>query len=858
MTGQGLSLAELPIDSVLPLLCGALRHDGVVVLQAEPGAGKTTRVPAALLDAGLAGDKSIVVLEPRRIAARAAAEWVARERGKRLGDEVGFQVRFARKGGASTRVWFMTQGLFARKLANDAFLDDVGILVLDEFHERHLSGDVALAVARELRRTVRPDLRLLVMSATLDTVGIARYLGGCPVVECPGRAHPVEIVFDVHQDRRRLPERVASAVSSALAADLSGGDVLVFLPGVGEIRRCTDAIAAVSGRGDIDVLPLHGDLPLDRQRAVLQAGARRRVVLATNVAETSVTVDGVSTVIDSGLARVAELDSGRGINRLRLAPISKASADQRAGRAGRQGPGRCVRLWTADEHASRREQEVPEIRRAELSSAMLELQGWGVEGFDALEWLDEPPPGAVARARVLLTDLGAISPQGQVGRDGHAMMRLPASPRVARLLLDTVRSGCRARGALAGALLGERDVLVEARSFADAGAPRPAGNCDLSVRIELFERAARRDLTGAACRDLGLEPGAVRVVERARSQYESATRDLAGPADASDDESLRRALLRAFPDRVARRRRKGEASAVMVGGTGIRLAPTSVVRDAHFFIAIDLTSGRREERSEATVRMACAIHPDWLEECFPEAMSAESVVEIDEERGCVVEIERFEYRDLTVSESRRRGRPSAQASQKLADFVRRRGSVLGDTGSIPRRLELVRHRFPDLGMPDPEELLSSAVDAACAGKTGIDELGRIDLAEILAGLLTYKQRQALATYAPLRFEIPSGRAAAIDYVRAPAPTISARVQELFGLVDTPRLVGGAVPLVVELLAPNNRPVQITEDLRSFWENTYPEVRKQLRGRYPKHDWPEDPSTARASRGPKKRRTRAGG
>ncbi|MEO8604465.1 MAG: helicase-related protein, partial [bacterium] len=502
----------------MPALTAALRTGTRVVLRAPPGAGKTTRVPAALLDAGIAGGKQVVVLEPRRIAARAAAEFVAAARGGAVGGEVGYRVRFEARGGAATRLWFLTEGVLGRQLARDPFLEDVGALVLDEFHERHLPGDVALAIARELQESVRPDLKLVVMSATLDTAALSAYLPGAAVLTSEGRAFPVRLVHAAAPDAGWLAPRVAAALAELLRDADDGGDVLVFLPGAAEIRRAAEALEPLARAHGLDVLPLHGDLPLQAQHRVLQRGARRRVVLATNVAETSLTVEGVTAVIDSGLARIAEYDARRGLNTLRVAPISRAAAEQRAGRAGRTAPGRCVRLWTAAEHAARLPRETPEIRRLELSATALDLRAWGAPDLTRFGWLDAPRPSAVAQADALLRGLGALGSGGAITPLGRELLTVAAPPRIARLLVEARRRGVGDRGALLAALAAERDILLEARAFGGRDAvPWAAGTSDLLLRAELFEEAERAGFGDALGRRLGLDRGALRTVERARN-----------------------------------------------------------------------------------------------------------------------------------------------------------------------------------------------------------------------------------------------------------------------------------------------------------------------------------------------------
>jgi len=832
----------LPIDTLLPEAVAALGRSRRLILRAAPGAGKTTRVPAALLDAGLGGDGHVVVLEPRRIAARAAAEFVARERGGVVGGDVGYRVRFEQRGGPSTRLWFVTEGVFGRQLVGDPFLEQVGVVVLDEFHERHLAGDVALAVVRHLQDTVRPDLRLVVMSATLDTEAVARVLEGAAVLTSEGRTFPVAIEHD--EADGPVPARVAAALRRTLEVP---GDVLVFLPGAAEIRRTAEAIAPLAAAADLDVVPLHGDLPLDAQQRALRPGARRRVVLATNVAETALTVEGVTTVIDSGLARVARFDPRHGINVLRLQGVSRAAAEQRAGRAGRTAPGRCIRLWSRAEHVGRRAFETPEMLRLDLARTVLELRAWGLAAVGDLAWVDAPPPAALARADRLLALLGAVDPASDgLTPTGRRMLALPAEPRVARLLVEAERAGASDDGALVAALASERDVLASGRAF---GTTRdfPPGLSDLLLRAELFLDAARRRFAPEACRALGLEPRAVHAVERARRQL----RRVLARAGSGDARTLLRLVLAGFPDRVARRRATGGPRAVMVGATGVVLAPESVVREAEVFVAVDV---ERTGGPEARVRVASAIEPAWLAELFPGSVTGTAELVYDATAARVVARVRTQYHDLVLAETTRTDVDRAAAGEILAEVVRRDPRSLLDEAeqALLARLAFLARAMPELALPgDPDALAADALAGLALGRTSLAEVRRADARAAIIGHLSSAQRAALAREAPPAHVLPSGRHATVRYPADRPPVVAARIQEVFGLPTTPRLAAGRVPLVVELLAPNDRPVQVTDDLASFWRTTYAEVRKQLRGRYPKHDWPEDPRTAKPSTRPRR-------
>ncbi len=845
-------MKPLPIDPLLPDIIAELGRASRLVLRAPPGAGKTTRVPAALLDAGCAGDKQVLVLEPRRIAARAAAEFVSAERGGRVGGEVGYRVRFEQRGGEATRLWFVTEGVLGRQLGHDPFLERVGVVVLDEFHERHLPGDVALGVIHELQQHVRPDLKLVVMSATLETERLAAYLGDCPVLTSEGRAYSVRIEYAPTADDRPLSARVATTLRRVLAAGDDAGDVLVFLPGAAEIRRVTAAVEPIAAEAGLTLTPLHGDLPLDAQQRALGRTGQRKVVLSTNVAETALTIEGVTTVIDSGLAREARFDAKHGLNALRVVAISRAAADQRAGRAGRTAPGRCLRLWTQAEHAHRRERETPEIVRLDLSSTLLELRAWGLRDLHQFPWLDPPSDAAVQRAEQLLHVLGAVDTRGAITATGQRMLALSVPPRLARMLIEAAQRGCPNDGALLAALASERDICLEQRALSDSPVSQwPAGPSDLLLRMQLFEEAARRHFDRAICTSLGLDGRAVHAVERARRQLARVVGDDHRGSDAADTETLLRCTLAGFPDRVVRRRAAGSPRGVMVGGTGVVLTDSSVVRETDLFVAIEVDAAPRRVRAEARVRVASAIRREWLSEMFADAVRTLQAIEFDWERERVVERTQELFQDLVLGEAVQLDVDPQRAGDVLAAAARQnptRAVRIGEAEkNLAARIGFLQRALPELGLPpEPNALLVDALVSLCAGRSSFAELRGADVLAAVRSRLTVTQLRTLDRDAPAQYRLPSGRLAAVRYADDKPPVLAARIQEVFGLEATPRLAGGRVRLVLELLAPNQRPVQITDDLESFWQHTYPEVRKHLRGRYPKHAWPEDPLAAAAT------------
>lgn len=858
---------QLPIDPLLPEAVAALRAGPALVVEAPPGAGKTTRLPPALLAAGLAGGGEVVVLEPRRLAARMAARRVAAELGERPGETVGWQVRFEDVSGPRTRLRFVTEALLTRRLLSAPELPGVGAVVLDEFHERHLDGDLALALLRRLLGR-RRDLKLVVMSATLDAGPVARFLGA-PALRSEGRAFPVTIEHLGAEEAARelrLEARVASAVRRVLREE-PDGHVLVFLPGAAEIRRAREALAGLEAA---DVLPLHGELPPEEQDRAVAPSARRKVILATNVAETSVTIEGVVAVVDSGLARVAAHSPWSGLPTLALRKVSRASAAQRAGRAGRTRPGRCLRLYTRHDHDARPEFDQPEIRREDLAETALALASLGVVP-DAAFWLDAPLPAAWAAAQALLRDLRAVDGGGAITELGRRLARLPLHPRLGRLLVAAGEAGAGREGALVAALLGERDIRAsEAGRFSagpGAAARRdvPTGPSDLLELASLFEEAARARFGEGALRRLGLAPGAVQAVERARRQLErhagrgpspsprGAGGGPGGGAGASED-ALLRATLAAFPDRVARRRAPGSDEVVLAGGGSARLAAESAVREAPLLVAVDAEERRahvpgRPPASGAVVRLASAVTPELLLDLFPEALRYEDEVRWDAAAERADGFERLVYRDLVLEETRAPRPDPERAAAVLFEAARARGArAFAAEGALDRllaRLAFAARHAPEAARAAPsEEALDDALREACQGRRSFAELREVGLDGALLARLGPAARAAVERLAPERVTLPGGRSVRIQYQAGDEPPwIESRLQDFFGLADGPRVAQGRVPLVLHLLAPNGRAQQVTTDLAGFWERHYPALRRELMRRYPRHAWPEDPLRA---------------
>lgn len=841
--------APLPIDDVLPQVLDGLRQREALVLEAPPGAGKTTRVPAALLDAGLAGDKEVVVLQPRRLATRLAAARVAEERGERLGDVVGYQVRFDDVSSAKTRLRFVTEGLLTRRLVGAPRLPEVGCVVLDEFHERHLAGDLALAMLRRLQLTTRPDLKLVVMSATLDATPIAAWLGDAPRVRSEGRPFEVRVDYLERDDERPLEVQVLGALKRLVQAGLDG-HVLVFLPGAAEIRRAMEACDDFARRQGLEVLALHGDLPAAEQDRAVRGGAKQKVILSTNVAETSVTIEGVAAVVDSGLARVASHSPWSGLPTLRLAKVSKASATQRAGRAGRTRAGACLRLYTRGDYEGRPAADAPEIRRVDLTEAALALRALGVEDTAAFPFFERPTEAALAAAESLLRRLGATDASGGLTAIGRRLLAFPTHPRLARLMLEAEVLGAGRDGATVAALLQERDVRLEARArFGGPGRGRDvqAGASDVLELLERFEAGRKSGARGA-----GLDASAVASVERVQRQLSRLLKaEAPAPKTRAEHEAaLLRAVLAGYPDRVAKRRRPRAPDVVFAsGGAGV-IDATSVVHEAELLVAVDA----EERRGTVTVRVASAVEPEWLLDAGAGELSERDALEWNASSQRVERVTRLAFGAVTLEERRQPAPASPGTTALLAEQARAAGPLAFiDAATLEAwacRVEALRAAFPAASFPaDVEAFVAEALVGLCDGLRSFKEVADAGLLDALRARLTPQQASLLAREAPEHITLAGGRRVQVHYERGRPPWVESRLQDFFGSTRGPAI--GQTPLVLHLLAPNMRAVQVTTDLTGFWERHYPALRRELMRRYPRHAWPEDPTTAQPT-GPRRR------
>ena len=852
-------IEPLPIDPLLPHVVSVVRAHASLVLTAPPGAGKTTRVPRALHEAGLAGAGEIVVLEPRRIAARLAAARVAAELEERLGESVGYTIRYERVGGPRTRIRFITEAVLTRRLVGDPALSGVAVVVLDEFHERNLHTDMALALVRRLQRKDRPDLKLLVMSATIDPDPAARFLGGAPVLRGTGAPYRAAIEFAERATDRPLHLETALAVRRALRAPMEG-DILVFLPGAAEIRQTAAALETIAGEQGLLVVPLHGDLAFRDQLRAVAPASRRKVILATNVAESSVTIPGVGIVIDSGLAREAGYSAWSGLPRLSLSRISKASADQRAGRAGRTREGHVLRLYTRHDFDTRPDFDRPEIQRLDLSELVLALHGLGIRDSREVEWLDAPPESALEAAESLLERLGAVDSAGRLSATGSEMLRVPVHPRLSRMILEGRRLGAGRESCLAAALMSERDIRVASRAFgrAKVRATRGGADSDLAELIELFEKAHRGGFESEAAARLDLDSRALESVDRHYRHLERAlpTRSARGTPAEDREEALRIALLAGFPDRVARLKKKGAPELLLSSGGTALLSDSSVVRDSPLLVALDVEekTGRKGslDSESVIVRLASAIEAEWLAALFPEQIAEEREFVWDEAAGRVDEIVRVNYGRLVLEEGRYPAPATVAVCAILAEAALRRD--LRDFpdaeafSALRLRLDLIGRHFPGLGAAEVRTDARSAVTAACTGCRSLAELKRSSLVEAALAPLAAEMRRLLEREAPERIALPGGRKLKVHYESDGPPWVESRLQDFFGMKRTPAICAGRQPLTVRLLAPNMRPVQMTQDLASFWKNHYPALRRQLQRRYPNHSWPEAGDSHRCPRG----------
>jgi ATP-dependent helicase HrpB len=824
---------------VLGAVRTTLATEKSLVLQAPPGAGKTTLVPLALLDAEWLGDKTIVMLEPRRIATRAAAEWIAHLIGERVGATIGYRMRGESRVSRDTRIEIVTEGILARRLQRDPTLDGVGVVIFDEFHERSLDADLGLALTLRTQALLREDLRIIVMSATLDGESISRLLGDAPIVSSAGRTFPVETTYVEPRPGARLETSIVATIADALSN--TDGDILVFLPGAAEIRRSAAALEARDLGGAV-VVPLYGAMPHDAQDRALRPDptGHRKIVLATSIAETSLTIEGVRVVIDSGLSRQPRFSLRTGMTRLETVRVSRASADQRRGRAGRLGPGICYRLWPEHENSHLLANTPPEIMSADLAPLALELAAAGVTDPLELDWLDPPTPSAFEQATELLRELDAVDARGSLTPLGREMAALPVHPRLAHMLLRSRALEATPLACQVAALLSERDVFRGTAGPIDA---------DLALRID----ALRRDDAFAPPAGAYVDRDAIR---RARTDADRLARQLGvslRPPSSLDALGVLVAL--AYPDRVAQRRAGTRSRFVLRNGRGAELHGAQTLSEQPYLATAELD----DQRPESRIFLAAGMTLDEIRETFAEQIVTEDVVEFDDATSSVISRRRERLGAIVLRDAVSSTTEPEAVRCVLLDAIRRRGSASLPWSDAARRLReriafVARHdvSWPDVSDAGLDARLDEWLGPLLDGVRRLSDLDRADLSEAVASMLDWRQRRRLDELAPTHIEVPSGSRIQVDYSDPSSPVLAVRIQEVFGMTESPRLAGGKVPLTMHLLSPAHRPVQVTQDLAGFWRTSYFDVRKDLRGRYPKHDWPEDPLEARATKRAKRR------
>ena len=858
---------RLPIYEIERDLIARLKTDRRLILSAPTGSGKSTQVPQMLLKHGLLGDGQVVVLQPRRLAARLLAARVASELGVKLGEEVGYQIRFENVTSAKTKIRFVTEGVLLRQMIDDPQLRGVSAILFDEFHERHLYGDITLAQALDQQEKHRPDLMLAVMSATLNAGELEKYLSSkseignrkseinCSVLASEGRMFPVEMEYaalPAYNDKRPVWEQAADAFSQYIHGG-GEGDVLVFMPGGFEIAQTIEAIRHTSEAKGFILLPLHGELPPRDQDAAVARYEKRKVVVATNVAETSLTIDGVRLVIDSGLARVARYDANRGINTLLIDKISQSSADQRAGRAGRTAPGVCMRLWSREEHAHRAPQELPEIKRLDLSEVVLTLKASGVEDLRTFRWLEKPDEISLTHAEELLTDLGAIH-DGKITAIGRKMLAFPLHPRYARMLLAAQEYGCVHQACLVAALTQGRDLLLRnCGKEVDSAREDLLGekaSSDFWILMRAWSFALNNQFRVDACRKLGIHAVTARQVGPLFEQFLRIAKDegLDTKPKEIKDEALQKCILIGFSDRVARRLDQGTLRCELVHDRRGVLARESVVQKSPLLVVSEIREieGRESSRTAAKevntiLSLATAIEADWLRELFPDDIKSDLHVQFDAQQKRVLAAELLRFRDLALAAKRIDPPPADAAARLLAD------EILAGRLLLPNwdhgveqwlaRLNLLCQHCADLQLPAiTDEDKKSIIEQLCHGAVSYKDIKEREVKPVVMSWLSQAQRELLDKHAPERLTLPNGRTPKVSYENGRPPFISLRIQELYDVNQTPKIALGRVPVTVHILTPGMKPIQVTQDLASFWREHYPKIKSELARKYPKHLW----------------------
>lgn len=850
-------LDSLPIDPFLPSLRECVAKHPITLLEAPPGTGKTTRAAPALLDLPLVQGKRIYLLQPRRLAAKSVAERIASEQNSRIGNRIGYQVRFDSRISSQTQLIVATEGILLRRLQEDASLSDTSIVVLDEFHERSLDSDLLLGMLRRVQQAIRDDLRLVIMSATLESSAIQTQLGGAPVIRVQSQNYPVKVFYQPPKAAQRPVEQMVEVLQEVVPKH--DGDVLAFLPGAGEIRRCCDRLAGSSLARDCDIRPLHGSMQLEEQSRAIETGSRRKIVLSTNIAETSLTIEGVRVVVDSGLARVMRYSPDVGLDRLSMEPISQSSAIQRTGRAGRVAPGVCYRLWSEASDRSRPAFLEPEIRRTDIVSCILQLVAWGEGESDDFPWLEVPRPDTKAKAMELLAMLGAVS-NHKITPIGKAMAALPTHPRLARMVIAGYQTGCLSRVCLLAAMLSERDPFDRSDS-----SDRPSSYQQRSIHTQSARRwdsdcvervaAIESFLDGRfVSSPFGqLHRSSVHTIAQSANQLRDQCIDALeqigvqrGRDAAGSTTLLMQSLVAGFPDRLAKRRAAGKTTGLMVGGKGVALSPQSGVTEAELFLCVDVEASA----GDATVRQASRVDFDWLS---GETLHQRDDLYFHAGQKQVVARRQILWHDLVLKETPASIQDDEACGKVLFQAALRNWEQAFPVGDeqiegLVARVRCLQEWVPTLELPTLDlAFLQEVAAELCRSRRSLAELRSAPWVDWIRTRFTNEQWIAIEKEAPPKIMVPSGSWIKIRYEHGKPPTMAVKIQEIFSWRKTPTVAMGRVPILLELLSPNMRPQQITNDLVSFWENGYPIVKKELKRRYPKHSWPDDPLTATPGR-----------
>ena len=842
--------SRLPIYEIESDIIARLQCDKRLILSAPTGSGKSTQVPQMLLKHGLLGGGQVVVLQPRRLAARLLAARVAQELGVKLGEEVGYQIRFENVTSAKTKIRFVTEGVLLRQMINDPKLSGVSAILFDEFHERHLYGDITLAQTLDQQEKFRPDLMLAVMSATLNAGDLEKYLSPCAILSSEGRMFPVEheyLDLPSYTDKRPVWEQAADAFSQYVHRG-GEGDVLVFMPGGFEIAQAIEAIRHTSEAKGFILLPLHGELPPRDQDAAVARYEKRKVVVATNVAETSLTIDGVRLVIDSGLARVARYDANRGINTLLIDKISQSSADQRAGRAGRTAPGVCMRLWSRDEHAHRAVQELPEIKRLDLSEVVLTLKASGVEDLRKFRWLEKPDEISLAHAEELLADLGALDKKNSITPIGRKMLAFPLHPRYARMLLAAQEYGCVHQACLVAALTQGRDLLLRnCGKEVDSAREDLLGEkatSDFWILMRAWSFAFNNQFRVDACRKLGIHAVTAKQVGPLFDQFLRIAKDegLDTKPREVKDENLQKCILIGFSDRVARRMDQGTLRCELVHGRRGVLARESVVQHSPLFVAAEIREIEGRDKEVNTIlSLGTATEVEWLRELFPDDIKSDVRVQFDAQQKRVLAAELLRFRDLALAVKRIDPPPADAAARLLADEILAGRLLLPNWDHHVEqwlaRLNLLCKECADLQLPAiTDDDKKSIIEQLCHGAVSYKDIKEHEVKPVVMSWLSHVQRELLDKHAPERLTLANGRTPKVNYENGKSPFIALRIQELYDVNQTPKIALGRVPVTVHILTPGMKPIQVTQDLASFWREHYPKIKSELARKYPKHFW----------------------